>query len=186
MEDKKIVRMDGVLWNAEGLSGRNFQALCPIHHLRMKPYPQGHSDYSTNLLECIECKEPYFLTRTVAEEKEYVRNKIDSKAFKQIKILNLDDEAVPIAESKISSCDGKFFVKSILTESKIGQRLVIYAGEKGKKEKTQIFVEPAIKRLAFDQKDLHPADVFLKVEATFEDGKTSSISKSETQKRNKK
>jgi hypothetical protein len=60
-------------------------------------------------------------------------------------------------------------------KSKVGERLVIYAGERGKTNKTQIFVEPRIKRLAFDQKDAHPSDVFLKVEATFEDGSSASM-----------
>ena len=92
-----------------------------------------------------------------------------------MKVLNLDDEAVPIAESKASSKDGKFFVTAVMVDSKVGQRVVVYAGEKGRKEKTQIFIEPNIKRLAFDQNDLHPADVFLALDGTFEDGTSFSI-----------
>ena len=92
-----------------------------------------------------------------------------------MKFINLDDEAIPIAESKVSSKDNKYFVTAILTESKVGQRLVIYAGEKGKNEKTQIFIEPEIKRLAFDQNDTHPSDVFVVVEGTFKDGTKMSI-----------
>jgi len=84
--------------------------------------------------------------------------------------INIDNEATPIAESKVSSKDNRFFVVSRLMESKTGLRLVVYAGEKGKKEKTQIFVEPEIKRLSFDQKDQHPTDVFTKLEAIFSDG----------------
>lgn len=49
--------------------------------------------------------------------------------------------------------------------------------KKGVKEKTQIFVEPKIKRLAFDQKDLHPTDIFTKLEATFSDGTKASQTK---------
>ncbi len=49
--------------------------------------------------------------------------------------------------------------------------------KKGEKKKTQIFVEPDIKRLAFDQKDLHPTDVFTKLEATFSDGTKASQKK---------
>jgi hypothetical protein len=45
---------------------------------------------------------------------------------------------------------------------------------------TQIFVEPEIRRLAFDQKDLHPNDVFTKVEATFIDGTTAKTDKEES------
>jgi hypothetical protein len=59
----------------------------------------------------------------------------------------------------------------------VGQRLVVYAGEKGRKEKTQVFVEPDIKRLAFDQNDIHPSEVFVKLEATFRDGTQISMKK---------
>lgn len=94
-----------------------------------------------------------------------------------MKVLNLDDEAIPLAESKISSKDDKFFVTAILTESKVGKRLVVYAGEKGRKEKSQIFIEPEIKRLAFDQKDMHPTEVFLELTGTFDDGSSVTINK---------
>lgn len=92
-----------------------------------------------------------------------------------MKVLNLDDEAIPLADDKVKTKDGKFFVVANLNESKTGKRLVVYAGEKGKQNKTQIFVEPEIKRLSFDQNDLHPTDVFTKLEATFSDGTKVSI-----------
>ena len=63
-------------------------------------------------------------------------------------------------------------------ESKRGKQLVIYAGEKGKKEKTQIFVEPEVKRLDFDRNDLHPDEVFLEVKATYKNGTSYKITKS--------
>ena len=88
-----------------------------------------------------------------------------------MRFINLDDEALPIAEVKLDSKDDPdYFVTGLLTKSKVGLRLIVYAGKKGSPEKSQIFVEPEIKRLAFDQKDLHPSDVFTKVEATFKDG----------------
>jgi len=65
--------------------------------------------------------------------------------------------------------NNKCFVTVVLMEFKIGKRLIVYAGEKGKKQKTQIFVDTEIKRVAFDQKDLHPSDIFSKLEATFSD-----------------
>jgi len=110
------------------------------------------------------------LPRNIENERQYILDKIDAKFFKSIKFINLDDEAIPIAEDKAKSTDRKYFVTSRLMESKTGLRLVVYAGERGKKEKTEIFIEPEIKRLAFDQADLHPTDVFTKLEATFNDG----------------
>ena len=173
--DKSLVKIDGVLWHIAGAKLGDIQPLCPTHRLRLQVYPSTLSEYTSVYLECVECDTPFLLPRFIVQERKYVMDKVDSKIFTQMKILNLDDEAVPIAESKVSSKNEKFFVTAILTESKVGQRLVVYAGEKGKKEKTQIFVEPEIKRLAFDQKDTHPSEVFLKLEGTFNDGTTISM-----------
>lgn len=97
---------------------------------------------------------------------------LNSATYKKMKFINLDDEALPLASDKKFSDDNKFFVTSLLTKSKTGLRLVVYAGKKGLADKTQIFVEPEIKRLAFDQNNVHPTDIFTKLEATFLDGST--------------
>lgn len=167
----QIYRIDNVLWKVSPYEV--VQPLCPVHHLRMRPLGD-YIDYAQEL-ECADCKKPHYIPRGYSEEKIYVLDRIASKVFKGMKILNLDDEAVPMAEARLSSADDKFFVTGILTRSKVGLRLVLYAGEKGKKEKTQIFVEPEIKRLAFDQNDLHPAEVFIKIEGTFNDGTRTNI-----------
>jgi hypothetical protein len=99
-----------------------------------------------------------------------------------MKFINLDDEAIPLAEYKINSKTEKYFITALLTDSKVGHRLVVYAGEKGKKEKTQIFVEPEIKRLAFDQNNLHPKEIFVALEAIFDDGSSASIYKKKSKK----
>jgi hypothetical protein len=181
--EKQKIRVDKTDWWIYEEKGIRFpQPLCPIHHLRMYPvkYQMDNiydSAEESNWLRCEDCKEFHNLPRKFREEKKYVINKIDAKVFKGMKVLNLDDESVPLTEEKLSSEDKKYFVTGLLTKSKVGLRLVIYAGERGRKEKTQIFVEPTIKRLAFDQKDLHPTDVFTKVEATFDDDSRSSLNK---------
>jgi hypothetical protein len=170
MGDDNLKKIDGVLWQIKTVRVGSMDAICPMCKLRMWPYPEGFNIYSTVDLKCEDCQKLYRLPRTIADEHQYIIDKLDSKRFKQMKVLNLDDEAIPIAEDKPVSDGSKYFVKAILTNSKIGQRLVVYVGEKGRKEKTQIFVEPEIKRLSFDQNNLHPYDIFLKLEATFEDG----------------
>ncbi len=163
-----LIRIDKIKWHIErGLRGRRVQPLCPIHSMRLKG-----SDYD-RVLMCEDCPKSYQIPRNLENERRYVLNRIDANIFKGMKVLNLDDGAIPLAESK-NSGDDKYFVASVLTVSKTGKRLVVYAGEKGKKEKTQILVEPEIKRLAFDQNNLHPNDVFTKLEATFSDGSTAS------------
>lgn len=187
-KNQEMIRIDGVMWWIYTYNNRRIpQPICPFHHLRMSPIKYyGMDKYATaedsNLIKCEDCEKSHKLPRTFKEEKVYVINKIDAKVFKGMKVLNLDDEYIPLSEEKLSSDDKKFFVTGRLTKSKVGLRLVIYAGKKGTPEKTQIFVEPELKRLAFDQKDLHPTDVFTKVEATFKDNSKSSFEKNATKK----
>lgn len=178
---QQIIRIDGIKWwvvtSKTGV--RTPTPLCPNHDLRMRPIPPRvyisgtYSDgYEGNALKlkCAEGPHEVILPRTFNEEKLYVIDRIDAKIFKGMKVVDLDGELTPIAKEKLKSEDGKYFITSQLMESKRGLQLVVYAGEKGLSEKTQIFVEPKVKRVAFDQNDLNPADVFAKLEATFHDG----------------
>lgn len=184
---RQIVRVDGIKWwvyeNTNG--ARIAQPLCPYHDLRMKPIPprirtsRGWTDgYDGNALK-LECAEGHTidLKRKYNDQKSYVIDRIDAKIFKGMKVIDLDGELTPIAKEKLKSEDGEYFVTSQLMQSKRGLQLVVYAGEKGSGEKTQIFVEPKIKRLAFDQKDLSPTDVFAEVKATFVDGSSHALTK---------
>lgn len=174
MSDQGII-IDGIKWVIGKTSG-NPIPLCPKDFIQLDPYPNA-IDPREKRLKCEECGEIYSLPRSYEHEKTYVKRKLYSRTFKKMRFINLDDEAIPMAREKVSSEDNKYFVTSLLIKSKIGLRLVVYAGEKGKREKTQIFVEPDIRRLAFDQKNLHPTDVFTKLEATFSDGTKSSQAK---------
>jgi hypothetical protein len=138
-----------------------------------------NNPYIADTLSCDECEVLYSIPRSIEDEKRYVSRKLESRDLQNVQVLNIDDEAIPLAKAKAESKDNKYYVKAIFTESKVGHRLIVYAGEKGKPEKTQIFVEPEIKRLAFDQKDINPSEVFIKLEATFEDGSTHSINRNE-------
>lgn len=181
MTQDQYVIIDEVKWWVwiKDDQSRGTLPICPKHDIRMYPKLAYGNKYlfQTKYLECAECEKWHTIPRGYDDEKQYVLDKVESKIIKGIKFINLDDEALPIAEDKKSSKDNKFFVTSRLMKSKTGLRLVVYAGEKGKKEKTQVFVEPDIKRLAFDQKDLHPTEVFTKLEATFADGTKASQEK---------
>lgn len=175
--NEQYITIDGIKWWVNSL--RQVQPLCPKHHLRLqwiKSYDTQDWDNRYEL-RCEECKTLYKLPRGYKRGIQYILDKIDAKIFRQAKFINLDDEAIPIAEDKISSKDNTFFVISRLMQSKTGLRLVVYAGEKGKTKKTQIFVEPEIKRLSFDQKDLHPTEVFTELKATFVDGTVAELKK---------
>lgn len=174
----EFITIDNIRW---WVSNRIPQPLCPIHNLRLRPLEDIHSSRHTfqnlsHTLKCEECIKTFIIPRSYSNEKLYVIDKIDAKIFKNQKFINLDDEALPIAEDKIPK-NSEYFVTALLTQSKVGKRLVVYAGKRGNEQKTQIFVEPEIRRLAFDQKDLHPPDVFTSLEAVFDDGSKTKIEK---------
>ena len=172
---EKAVRIDGILWHVIGTgSSRTVHPICPIHHLRMYSPRASVYDRHVYSLKCAECKTLHSIPRNYNSEKSYILDKIDSKIFKDMPVINLDDEAIPLAEKKIHTQGDPYFVTGLLVKSKVGHRLVVYAGKKGG-EKTQIFVEPDIKRLAFDQNNLHPCEVFVALEATFDDGSKHTL-----------
>lgn len=187
MNINEIVRVDEIKWwVAASTTGERLPVpLCPIHSLRLTPIrkrilgkngvTRDQFDSEVNTLKCEEGPHIFNLQRTFKKERQYVLDRIDAKVFSRMKVLNLDDEALPIAKTKVQTEDGKYFVTSQLMKSKRGIQVVIYAGEKGSPHKTQIFVDPDVKRLTFDQKDLHPNDVFIELKATFRDGSSHFI-----------
>lgn len=174
MLDKGFI-IDGVKW-VIGQHPPKAIPLCLKDLIELDSYPGGF-EFSDLKLRCLKCGKVYTLPRSVENQKIYVLREVNASTYKTKKFINLDDEAIPIAEDKATSKDKKFFVVSRLMESKVGLRLVVYAGKKGEAQKTEIFVEPEIKRLSFDQKDLHPTDVFTKLEATFCDKIKASLEK---------
>lgn len=183
-QNLNYISIDNIKWWIIKSAGgaRTPQPLCPIHNLRLRPIEDVYSNQynyenKSHSLYCQDCHKSLSIPREYQIELAYVIDRIDALVFSKMKFINLDDQALPIAQDRDSS-DTNYFVTALLTQSKTGLRLVVYAGEKGKKEKTQIFVEPEIKRLAFDQKDLHPTDVFTKLEATFNDGTKNTLKKS--------
>jgi hypothetical protein len=59
-------------------------------------------------------------------------------------------------------------------------QLMVLAGSKKEKDKAQLFVEPKNERLAFDQNNSHPREVFAVVEATFKSSKQTIKSNEES------
>ena len=137
------VKIDSINWfvYTDNRGVRRVQALCPIHSLRM--YPSRHSymtyDNEAIKLKCEDCPNLYNIPRSYRQEEQYVLDRIDAKIFKGMKVLNLDDEAIPVAKNETPAKDSKYFITSQLMQSKTGLRLVVYAGEKGKKEKIANF-----------------------------------------------
>lgn len=164
------VKIDGVLWLDEGL---DWVPLCPKHHMRMQLF---YNDHDFSYVECQECKDHYELPREFNAQKEYIANKLEAKKLKKLKYINIDGEHIAVVSDKVKTSDEKYFVKAIITESKTGPGIVIYAGETGG-QKMQAFIDPNTKKLSFDPNDKHPSKIFVKIEAEFDDGQKHSIKK---------
>lgn len=173
----KLVRIDGIKWHdlQEGQSHvlrvKYLEALCPTHSLRLTPSGGLYG----NTYHCAEGGSGHTLTvpRSYPQQRKYVVDKMDALLFSEMSVINLDDEAIPVASESLKDTD--YWVKAKVTESKSGTRLIVWAGSKKAKNKAQLFVEPELKRLSFDQNDDHPTEVFAKVEATFVDEVKGSI-----------
>jgi len=175
----QAVVIDGVKW-VDAYPGQTYkvrlthlQPLCLKHSFRLTPH--GGSSLSTTLKCSDEGGHNIKLPRAYIDEKEHALNKIDALTFAKIPVINLDDQAIPVAKETLKDTD--YWVEAKVTESKSGTRLIVWAGSKKDKNKTQLFVEPGIKRMSFDQNDDHPNEVFTKVEATFKDDIKSGIKK---------
>lgn len=190
MSKGEIFRIDGILWLIKGSATYRFVTpLCPKHHLKMKP---EHTDRGMSLrigneqasvLKCAEGPHSFDIPRSFVEEEDYVMNRIDATELKNMEVVDLDGQLTPITK-KVKDKNDKYFASTQLLESKRGLQLVVYAGERGRKEKTQIFIDPKTRRLSFDQNDLHPNDLFLELNATFDDGSIHTMKKSIKKRKN--
>lgn len=187
--EEKLKRVDGVLWRN---TLNHAVPVCPEHYLEMREAYGIEINESREIIQLdpdsywLKCEEgPHFKTmpRELDDQEEYVLDKIKAISYKRMPVLNMDDELVPVAKQKDKQ--GKYFVTTQLMESRRGLQVVVYAGEKGK-EKTQIIVEPEIKRLAFDHTNTHPDEVFVELKATFDDGSQQSIKKKDVDGSSKK
>ena len=186
MNTDQIIIIDKVKWhvNKQLRFLGEPQPICPTHHLRLVPLTgyvndDGRTIRQPSLSEVLKCEEGeghvIKLPRGYKAQQQYVLNKLDAQSFARMKVLNIDDEAVPVAKEKLKDSD--YWVLAKVTESKSGPRLIVWAGQRSKNNKIQLFVEPALKRMSFDQNDDHPLEVFVKVEATFADGVKAVIKK---------
>jgi hypothetical protein len=175
-----LVRVDNIKWwETENNGSRTVVPLCPQHNLRLTPkitherytlagitkYRAVSGDRSTTLICQDDGTHQIELPREFSVQKSHVINKIDSRIFSELKTITLDDEIIPVAKEELKNSD--YWVRAKVTESKSGTRLIVWAGSKKEGNKAQLFVEPELKRLSFDQNDDHPLDIFAKVEATF-------------------
>jgi hypothetical protein len=158
----------------------NMTIICAKHKLVVDEkfdYSDLYDPKPTKNLECPEGPHTIVLDRTPREVKEYIRRKIESKKYQEAKYFDIDGYLIPASkEAKVKTKSGEYFVTTqVMNSEKKGEQIVIYAGKKGTKGKAQIFIDPTHGKITFDQNDINPKDIFVKIEATFRDGSKASI-----------
>jgi|GEM_PF-1001677 len=178
----EIIQPELVSYGEDILLDRNdnMTIICAKHKLVVDEeieYDGFGSPMPTMNLECLEGPHTIVLDRTPGEIREYIRRKIESKKYQEAKYFDIDGYLVPASkEAKVKTESGDYFVTTqVMNSEKKGEQIVIYAGKKGAKGKSQIFIDPIHGKITFDQNDINPKDVFVKIEATFRDGSKASI-----------
>lgn len=178
---RKLYLIDGAQWLVDKYN-ETATPVCPKDKIELT--------YSNNLdwfdaatitdeAKCEDCKKVYKFPRQLREEMKYVVEKVKALDRKDYEIIDLDGVKTPVTKKEEIDSKNGYFCKAQVRDSKRGPQIVIYAGKKGLKEKSQILVMPEERRLSFDQNDINPADVFAKITAEFKDGSKHIIEKSE-------
>jgi hypothetical protein len=167
MKDKKtLYRFEGLLWDTS-----KYKALCPAPNCFCELDLQENS-YNEYIYKCIKCEFKITLNRSIFEKAYDVRKILESDQYKNSEIINLDGDSIRVSRQQIDDFDYWADVK--ISKNKKGQiQLMVLAGSKKENDKAQLFIEPKNEKLSFDQNNLHPKEVFVRVDAIFRDSNHS-------------
>lgn len=170
MNKQQLFIIDGVAWQIDrSFSGYSAIPICPKHRMELD-VPGAYSQ----TLRCPDCQKRYEIPRNFSDERIYVIEKFKAISRQDWELIDIDGALTPVTrKAKIN--EDKYFCTAQLRNSKHGPQVVIYAGEKGNNNKSQIFITPNERRLSFDQKDINPADIFSKIIVEFNDGTKHTI-----------
>lgn len=177
MKDK-LYRVDNVYWMIDKHNNTAIP-VCPKDYIKLTSVGVDDlfADKVFHELKCEECNAVYSFDRTIFNEKEYVVEKVLALDRKKYEIIDVDGIQTPVTKKVKIDPSHKFFCTAQIRSSKRGPQVVIYAGEKGSKKKSQIFISGEERRLSFDQNDMNPTEVFSKITAEFYDGTKHTIEK---------
>lgn len=177
MKDR-LYRIDNIYWMIDEYDNTAIP-VCPKDYIKLTSV--GVDDFFADKmsygLKCEECGTVYNFNRTIYDEKEYVVEKLRALERKKYEIIDIDGIQTPVTKKVKINSSNKFFCTAQIRSSKRGPQVVIYAGEKGSKKKSQIFISGEERRLSFDQNDMNPTEVFSKITAEFYDGTKHTIEK---------
>lgn len=174
MIKKKLHLWDRVLWEENYDMNGNPEPIvhCPIQRCHCilrkskEPYVLGEYKYF-----CIKCGFKIILNKSIEEKGIDFMDVFLSQEYKDADIINIDGELIKV--QKQEQKDNDYWIEAKLSKNRKGQvQLMILAGSKKEKDKTQLFLEPITEKLTFDQNNDHPRKIFAIVTAIFKNSKS--------------
>lgn len=176
-EDKKtLYRFDGLLWtklffqeHCSTSASYEFKALCPVKNCCCKIEKAKNEEFVRGewKYKCIKCEFKITLNKSLEDKASDVAMVIEAQEYKNAEIINLDGDSIRVS-SRQQVDDSDYWADVKLSKNRKGDvQLMVLAGSRKEKDKAQLFIEPNNERLSFDQNNLHPREVFAKVEAVF-------------------
>lgn len=121
--------------------------------------------------QCIDCDFKITLDKDIEEMSTLCVKKIEAEDFKGAEIINIDNELIKV-QRKYEK-DDDYWVDAKISKNRKGElQLMVMAGSNKESDKAQLFIEPSIEKVSFDQNNKHPREVFTKIEATFKNSKS--------------
>lgn len=178
-EKVQLFLWEGLHWDVEyDINGNPIPfALCPKQRCNCslvkskETYSRGEYKYC-----CVRCDFKITLNKAVEEKGEDFLRILEAQKYKDAEIVNIDGELIRVQREQ--QTDSNYWVDVKLSKNKKGEvQVMVLAGDKSERSKSQLFVDPANERLAFDQHNDHPSKVFTKVTAIFKKSKAELESK---------
>jgi|GEM_PF-1622829 len=177
MNDSPIYRIDGINWSThyKSVPFEDPVFICTPYCTK-DSFELDLHELNGSELSCPKCTKKFTIPRTYKNERNFVEKTVKAEKVRKRKVLNLDEQLIPIAEIKIKD-DSDFFVTGRFMELGARKQLVVYVGEKGKKQKAELIADLTNRKLSFDHNDMDPREIFAVIEMTFDDGSKSKITK---------
>lgn len=153
--------------------------LCPKQKCRCRLVKSEKGYYRSEYKYCcIKCGFTITLDKCIKDKGIDFLTILESLKYKDAEIINIDGELVRVQREEKKDKDYWIDVK-ISKNKKDELQLMVLAGSKKSKNKVQLFLEPKNERLAFDQNNAHPSQIFAKVVGIFKNSKSEIYSKDE-------
>jgi len=175
----KLHLWNDLLW---GIKGPQVIAYCPEHRIELevstywgnKPQYEA-SVYKKERIHYFVCpaddKEFPILKQDITLMQRRFFSTLESISLKDAEIVSIDGYQIPIAKNKTPEKDEDYWVEARINDTKKGKQLVVYAGKRGESDKAQIFIDTVNDKISFDQNNIHPNDIFVRLTGQFKSGK---------------